>query len=728
MDIKHQLEQALQAQQSGLFEQAEQVYKTLLTLTPNQPEVLHLYGVLKFQIGQLEKAIALIQQAIKLQPENPRFHNNIALVYKSLQNYEKAQEHYLKIIRFSPQYIEAYAGLADTCIHQQQWHSAIQYLNTYLRYQPQHYPMRISLAEIYLNQGDYQAAYSHYKKCQESSDMLPQALQGIGKVLYFQQKLEPSESYLKKALELKSDLYECYHYLALIKKLNHSIDEAIDYCQLALKYAPHFWPAALNMGIAQQLLGMTTEALATYQRTYELNPADSLLFRMATILPPIFQDIEDMEKWRHRLYQEVDKLLDRDLKIDNPLEELSVTNFYLNYHAKNDRDIQEKVARLCIKASPSLLYTAPHCQNPFRVNSLIKIGFVSENFKDHSIGKFTKGVIAHLSREQFEVHVFSFGDYQDLTAQFIQSHSDYFYSLPFDLKQARSIIAEQQLDILLYTDIGMEASTYFLAFSRLAPIQCVTWGNGLTTGLSTIDYFISSCQESENANQYYSEQLIKPRHLFPYYYKPTISENLKSRNDYGLLEDVHIYVCLQSIFKFHPEFDEVLASILEGDPDGHLYLLEGRFDSFTQLIKNRFQSTLKPVFDRVHFLPRQSPEDFLNLIALADVNLDPLYTVGGISTFDTLISGTPIVTYPLGDTLRGRVTSALYCQMGIDEYIANSKDEYVSMAIKIATNENYREEFQTAIRHNMDLFYENIEAVKELEEILIQLVEDSIKE
>ena len=67
-------------------------------------------------------------------------------------------------------------------------------------------------------------------------------------------------------------------------------------------------------------------------------------------------------------------------------------------------------------------------------------------------------------------------------------------------------IEEENLDIIFYPDIGMSAITYFLAFSRLAPVQIVSWGHPETTGIDTIDYFLSSqIIENLNSQKFYSK-------------------------------------------------------------------------------------------------------------------------------------------------------------------------------------------------------------------------------
>src|SRR5208337_2473300 len=126
----------------------------------------------------------------------------------------------------------------------------------------------------------------------------------------------------------------------------------------------------------------------------------------------------------------------------DPLKDVGQTNFYLAYHGINNRDLQVKIANFYITACPSLLYVAPHCKNEWSIekSGKIKIGFISSNFCEHTIGKHFRGVIANLSRELFEVYVFFDKKKSDGIAQFIEKNADISVTLVSALEIARKQI------------------------------------------------------------------------------------------------------------------------------------------------------------------------------------------------------------------------------------------------------------------------------------------------
>jgi predicted O-linked N-acetylglucosamine transferase (SPINDLY family) len=322
------------------------------------------------------------------------------------------------------------------------------------------------------------------------------------------------------------------------------------------------------------------------------------------------------------------------------------------------------------------------------------VGFLSAYFRDHTIGRLNLGRIERLPRDRFEVIILAVGRHEDEFARKFAATADKYVVLPRDVAQARRMAADEDLDVLCFTDVGMDALSYTLAFSRMAPIQCATWGHPVTTGSPTMDYFISSALlEMPQAASHYTESLVEPPTLGTYYYRPALDGSPKSRSEFGLPPESRIYLCPQTLFKFHPEFDPYLERVLQSDPQGLVVLIEGRTPNWTETLKSRFDRVMPRVAERIRWLPPQSNQDFLQLLELADVLLDPLHFGGGNTSYEALAMGTPVVTVP-GEYLRSRITRALYAKMGLfssvaDAHIgrllvADSLESYASAAVAIA--------------------------------------------
>ena len=138
------------------------------------------------------------------------------------------------------------------------------------------------------------------------------------------------------------------------------------------------------------------------------------------------------------------------------------------------------------------------------------MGLISRFFHQHVIGDHYAGLLRSFPRNQASYTVFQFPEANDTSPRGIEGTADEAVVLSLRLAEAREQIASRELDVLVYTDIGMESLTYFLAFARLARVQCVTLGHPVTSGIPTIDYFLSSdLLEPADADAHYTERLVR---------------------------------------------------------------------------------------------------------------------------------------------------------------------------------------------------------------------------
>ena len=267
--------------------------------------------------------------------------------------------------------------------------------------------------------------------------------------------------------------------------------------------------------------------------------------------------------------------------LDDPGDKLDGISFYLAYHDANDRPLMEALCRLFRARVPNLTTTAPHVpdwRHPAEKGQRIRVGFLSEFLFDHTIGKHYQGFIRHLDRNRFEVVVIhGLKSKRDASARsWMRWRTKPSLCHP-GLKSQQQAVAAEQLDVLFYPDIGMTPSTYFLAYARLAPVQATSWGHPDTSGLDTMDYYVSAVtNEPERSRGVLHRKTDPPEPpavlLLP---DPSLIHPKLSKAELGLPETGILYGCPQILFKIHPDFDAVLAAIAEGDPTGHL-ILAGR--------------------------------------------------------------------------------------------------------------------------------------------------------
>lgn len=478
--------------------------------------------------------------------------------------------------------------------------------------------------------------------------------------------------------------------------------------------------------------GHTEEARQCYQRIIQQHPVAGARARLAMQIPPITRSIDEINEVRRNFRDRVVTLAESDICIQDPFNEVGATNFYLAYHGKNNRELQSLVARFYIKACPGLQYTAPHCKGSpdWTSGERIRIGFISRFFTDHSIGKTTRGLIAGLDREKFSVTVFFLDPPAGKIGKIIEGSADESAVVPNNLDAARQCIAARELHILVYPDIGMESFTYYLAYSRLAPVQCTSFGHPDTTGIPNIDYFISTeCYETDRGEEHYSEKLVRLKGIasLAYYIKPEMPEILKGRADFGLSEDHHIYICPQHLFKFHPDFDEILAGILRADERGRIVIIDGQHAHWGSMLRDRFQVAIPDVCERINFVPRQTGPDFINIIAVSDVMLDTIYFCGQNTSHEGLTAGTPIVTLP-GELHRSRHTMCFLKAIGLDQCIARDASDYIRIAVRLGTDPDYRAVVKALLRKNAHRVWEEETVISEYERFFTESLSHSLNQ
>jgi predicted O-linked N-acetylglucosamine transferase (SPINDLY family) len=664
---------------AGRMEEAKRICQQILQVAPGHAEAAHLLGLVAYQEGNRPLAAEYLQRAIALDGRQPHYHNNLGEVYRGLGKIPEAAACYRRALELKPGYAEAHSNLGN------------------------------ALAA----QGDFDGAIACYRRSIELQPALAEAHYNLGNALALQGRLDEAAASFQRAAELGPGAAEVYNNLGAVWKVQGKLDEAAECFERALQWRPGAAEIYSNLGGVWLEKGMYGEAIACYQRALAATPTNQLRYESAIVLPVVYQSSEQLEAARSRLVQEVQALARDGLRLDCTRDQVA-TPFYLAYQGKNDRDILGTIGRLWFDPRPGR-GARPHGEPG---DGRIRVGFVSAYFCNHTIGWLWRGLMGGLSRKKFRVTVFSLGRCDDCTARAIRQSVEHFVELPRAAEAAQERIEAERLDVLYYTDVGMDRITSMLAACRLAPVQCATWGHPTTTGLPSIDYFLSSeLLEIDAAEQHYTEKLVRLKTLGLYLYRPELAPPAKGRADFGLPEDKHLYACLQSAFKLHPDFDGILGNLLRRDPKGEVLLLEPRVANWRRLLEDRFARTIPDVVDRVRFVPRQPSEDFLRLNTLVDVSLDPIYFGGGRTSCEAFSLGLPVVTLP-STLLRGRITYALYRILEMMDCVAGTPEEYVELAVRLGTQPAYRAELSRRLLERSRRLFEDRAAVREVEGFL----------
>ncbi|MDA1354577.1 MAG: hypothetical protein O3A01_08990 [bacterium] len=524
-------------------------------------------------------------------------------------------------------------------------------------------------------------------------------------------KGSPKEAipFLEKAIEIEPSL-TAYKNLAYALEKSRQARVARDILELLVSKYPLEIEAHLTLAVLAQKQGDTARAKSALEAAYELEPTGAHDILRKTLAPAYFDSVEQMHQSRALLERNLDDLLAQNYVLKDPLNEVGIRNFYWAYQGLNDKSIMVKTAQLFMNQS-AIRYTAKRPQKRDN-DSKIRIGFFCNMFYDQSVSHFYANMIATLP-DDFHVSIFyPTPKHRDHITEMIKARSDFYCEPDTDMESCRSAIESQALDILIYPEIGMEPLTYFLAFSRLAPVQCVLMGHPITTGIPTIDYYLGSevftpIQYTRHANEF-SEEYIRLAGMPVCYSLPDTHVTPKTRADLGLPEDCNIYTYPMTLFKLNPAFDDVIQGILDGDKNGVVLLF--KYDALEDKIKARFERKFPHLMERIVWCHPLGRMDFITLLEHSNVVLESFPFGGGNTSLLAIAAGTPIMTLETA-FLRGRFTSGYYRYMGMEELISTSVDGYIQLALKIGMNPEIRSAYSDQLRDRSSVLFENTEGV-----------------
>ena len=397
--------------------------------------------------------------------------------------------------------------------------------------------------------------------------------------------------------------------------------------------------------------------------------------------------------------------------------------FYLAYQGYNNRDLQRLYGSMACRImeykypkTPPMLLAKP--------NEKVRVGIVSAFFYWHSNWKIPiKGWLSQLDRNRFKIFGYHVGTERDPETDSAAAMCDRFVHRVMTVDDWRREILNDAPHVLIYPGLLMDKISIQLAAQRLAPVQCNSWGHPDTSGMPTLDYYLSSdLMEPDDAAEHYTERLIRLPNLSVYYEPIDIEPSAISRTELGLRSDAVVFWCGQSLYKYLPQFDQVFARIAQLVKNCQfVFVAHHRAEQITDLFRRRLERAFAVLglkeSDYCVLLPRLSPSKFIGAIGQCDIVLDSIGWSGCNTSLESLSHNLPIVTMQ-GSLMRGRHSAAILRRMGVTETITNNVDEFVTTAARLANYPDERNVLSRKIASNKHHLYLDRECIEALEEFL----------
>ncbi|HFE38270.1 MAG TPA: tetratricopeptide repeat protein, partial [Gammaproteobacteria bacterium] len=571
-------------------------------------------------------------------------------------------------------------------------------------------------------------------------------LAGMGEANLAMGRYAQARQFCEQALQINPQMARAHFILGNIYREQSAFDAAERHYAQVVQIDPGNALAYYYRGNMLKTQGQTEMARASYDNALSCEPGlVEAEWNRQRLLPIIFSNEEEIGEAREAYSRGLEKL-EQGLNLDTAAGRRQAlkglytsTNFYLQYQGCDDLELQCKYGNI-ISSVMSCNYpqwSRSMAKKELPTGTRIRVGYASAFLRAHNGAVWLLGWLRHRNRERFEIFCYhTGGKIDDKTAEF-KELCDHFYHIPNDLERVCGQIVKNDLHILVYPELGMDAQSMLMAGLRLAPVQCVGWGHPITSGLKTMDYWLSSdLMEPDDGQEHYLEKLVRLPNMANCYSKAQhdqlqASTPKKTRKDFGLPDDSVLYFCSQSLFKYLPQYDYLWPEIALRVPKAKFVFLAISSIHVVKLFMARVEKTFKKygldAKDYCIMMNRQTPEDYMTLNQLVDVFLDNPPWSGNNTGLAAIDAHLPIVCYPT-QFMRGRHSYAILKMLGVTETIAQNEQEYIDIAVKLGTDREWRKSIVDKIAHQHENIYEDVECVRGLESFYEKVVRASDKE
>lgn len=656
--MMEKFQQAVAHHQAGRLGDAARAYRTILQGQPDNADALHLLGVVSQQKGEHAQAVKLIKRAIKRNPGSSNYHYNLGLALMDLDKLADAESAFRTALSLTPEYVEAHFCLGTVLQHRKLYEQAIASHQQALKFQPR-------FVQSHLNMG------LAHKELRQFTNAI---------------------ACFKKALEIEPNRAETHSNMGNTYIEKGEINAAIDCYRQALALQPDNADINLNLGLALKDKGLLGEAIHHFQRVGE----ESAKFANARVqMAMAYLDQGDLES--------VQKISRKTLRLGLK-NDVHPYLLWLYYSPEVEPAEQLEEAKRWSK-----LHAVPrsdrfsHHKTDFSPDRRLRIGFVSGDFRRHSVAYFLAPLITHLNREEIEVFCYSSRIFRDDFAERFERLSDFWrdISILSDEDAAKQILADS-IDILI--DLSGHTKNNRLAMfnRRPAPIQMTYLGFPGTTGLDTMDFRITDhwADPPEPTESDYSESLIRLPGCFLCYEAPEDAPEVPTRQR-SATEPV-IFGSFNNLAKMSSQTVATWADILKEVPRSRLLLKryafhdpETRYKTLAKfaihgIAEDRLVLKVNDVAQRNHFAS----------YAEMDIALDPFPYNGTATTCEALWMGVPVIVLA-GTRHSGRVGKTILKSVGLQSLIADDLDSYKQLAVELAGDARRLSEMKAQLREKL---------------------------
>ena len=645
-DPDGQFARASALQQAGRVAEAEAAYRTILQFHPTHFNSLHFLAVSQFQLRRSSDADRNFRKAIALNPNCAPLHSNHGLALYDLQRFDEAVASCDRAIALQPDHAQAWCNRAKALRSLDRCEEALVAADRALSIQPNY----------------------------------PQAFDARGSALFRLRRYEEAIASYDRAIALNPNYAEAFINRggALTRLLQYGA--AITSYDRAIELQDRATDAIVGRANVLLKFGRAAEAAAECQRALALTPDCP---NALTILGQCHFKLVDPARAL--------ACFDRALTV-KPDFELALSNriFALDFDPQAGFAEQQAARRDWWRHAGSKIATGcePSHSNNLDPARRLVLGYVSSDFRTHSAAFAFGPVLYNHDASRVEVICYHCAPIEDqLTQKFKQFASKWRNTSRWSDARIADQVRADQVDILIDLSGHSEGHRLGVFARKPAPIQITAWGHNTGTGMPTIDYmFADPVSVPPEVRPLFAEKIWD----LPCAVTSALTPEGLQPVDPPMLSRPYVtFGVFNRISKISDQAIEVWARILTAIPRSRLKLKHLALDDATvrTALTEKFAAH-DIATDRIDFHGTTARTEHLNALNDVDICFDPFPQNGGVSTWESLQMGVPVVA-KLGNSLPSRMSGSILASIGLGDWAGRDSDDYVDIALRFAAMPEY---------------------------------------
>jgi predicted O-linked N-acetylglucosamine transferase (SPINDLY family) len=721
-----EIQQAWAALQRGDAQASASLFAQIAAKDPANAEAHAGLGHVLLRLGHEQQAVESLQRAQQLAPQLPQAWRDLALLAMRRSDFAGAESSVRRAVTLQPNDANAWFLLAQALFALARFDEAEGAFGRAAALHPSFIDARFKLGNMAFDQNAFAAASRHYGAFVEVRKNDLNGWINYGLSLASAGDLGAARSAFETAVALAPNQVKPLALLAtVLKQSGAPLSELAPVARRVVELSPESGDMRTQLACCLFDEGNFGEAHANLSRALEIDPNNlpARWLRMQMPESVVARDEAERDaflaRWRNEMavFEAVDWTDPKNAAQAGDTV-VAAANFFLAYLGKPLVEEQVRYGRLLRKIA-GVAYPQHADVAPRRIGTKRRrIAVFSASLNAHSVSLVWSPALLSLDPEQFELGAFHAGADADVSTERWRSRAARFESGSRPVADWIDALRAFAPDIVIFPDIGMDRITQAVASLRHAPVQVTTWGHPVTSGMATIDYFLSAdASEPAGADAHYSERLVRLPRLGAWLGLPEpVAPRARGTNGAVRL------LCTQSADKLHPGHDVLFADVLERSLEARLDIL---CSSHARSVVDALATRMRAVFaqrkldfdSRCAIHPRLPVNEYYEFVERADLCLDSLDFSGGVTSLDALWRDRPIVTLP-GELMRGRQTFCMLKLLGLDELIATDRSDYVRIATRLAQDAQWRDSISARIRERKNVLYQDESTLAAVAEFL----------